>query len=201
VLWEKDGSVTDLGNLGGTGNIALETGNIALSLNNQGQVVGGSALPGNTTVHAFLWTRHTGMRDLGALPRDVVCAGVGINNRGEVVGPSIDASGNPRAFLWQNGVMTDLNTLIPAGSPLFLLFASGINDVGEIVGFGVTGTGDVHGFLATPKHGEDNEDRSESLASASQSVTSPMVPSEDARRLLQQRLPFGRFGARLRGPR
>jgi hypothetical protein len=57
VLWEKDGSVTNLGNLGGTGNIALEVGNIALSINNQEQVVGGSALPGNTTVHAFLLIR------------------------------------------------------------------------------------------------------------------------------------------------
>jgi hypothetical protein len=32
-----------------------------------------------------------------------------------------------RAFLWQNGVMTDLNILIPADSLLYLLFAHGIN--------------------------------------------------------------------------
>jgi probable HAF family extracellular repeat protein len=46
--------------------------------------------------------------------------------------------------------MTDLNDLIPSNSPLHLLTAFGINDVGEIVGFGVTNTGDLHAFLATP---------------------------------------------------
>jgi hypothetical protein len=46
-------------------------------------------------------------------------------------------SGNLRALLWQNGVMTDLNALIPANSGLYLQFASeGINSRGEIAGFG-----------------------------------------------------------------
>ena len=77
-----------------------------------------------------------------------------INNRGEVVGASVSApgpaTGNPRAFVWRNGVMTDLNSLVPADSPLHLLTAFAINDLGEIVGFGATEGGDLHGFLATP---------------------------------------------------
>jgi probable HAF family extracellular repeat protein len=156
VLWERDGSVHDLGNLGGTVNPALfGVGNVALSINNRSQVVGASALPGDTTAHAFLWTRAAGMRDLGALPGDDASAGVGINDRGEVVGPSIDATGNPRAFLWHDGVMTDLNTLIPARSPLFLLFAVAINSRGEVAGFGVQkSTGEVHAFLASPRDGD-----------------------------------------------
>jgi probable HAF family extracellular repeat protein len=162
VLWEKDGSVTDLGNLGGTANPALlAVGNIAFSINNRGQVVGASALPGDAAVHAFLWTRERGMRDLGTLPGDVNSAGLGINDRGEVVGASINgsaANGNPRAVLWKKGVPIDLNTLIPPNSPLYLLTAVGINDVGEVVGFGVTSTGDIHGFLAIPIHGEDEID-------------------------------------------
>ena len=60
------------------------------------------------------------------------------------------AGGNPRAFVWRNGVMTDLNTLVPADSPLYLLTAFAVNDSGEIVGFGATEDGDLHGFLATP---------------------------------------------------
>jgi probable HAF family extracellular repeat protein len=150
------------------------------------------------TDHAFLWTRRTGMRDLGTLPGDVASGGTAINDRGEVVGPSLDASGNPRAFLWKNGVMTDLNTLVPANAPLFLLLATAINSSGEIAGFGVNSTGGVHGFLATPRDGEDD---SESLSPASHGATSPMALSEDARKLLQQRLPFGLFGGRLVGPR
>jgi probable HAF family extracellular repeat protein len=158
VLWESDESVTDLGNLGGTGNPALlGIGNVAFSINNRGHVIGTSALRGDTITHAFLWTRETRMRDLGTLPGDVNSAALSINDSGEVVGGSIDgsvATGNPRAFLWHNGVMHDLNDLSP-DSPLFLLVAFGINDVGQIAGFGVTETGEVHGFLATPRRGGD----------------------------------------------
>ena len=154
VLWEADGSVHDLGNLGGTVNTdLLSIGNAALAINNRGQVAGVSALPGNQSTHAFLWTKKTGIRDLGTLPGDVNSAGLAINDRGDVVGGSIDgdlASGNPRPFIWQNGVMSDLNDLIPADSPLYLLVAFWINDAGEIAGFGVTGTGEIHAFLATP---------------------------------------------------
>lgn len=60
------------------------------------------------------------------------------------------ASFNPRAFLRQNGVMTDLNTLIPANSPLHLLLACSINSSGQIVGLAVTSGGELHGYLATP---------------------------------------------------
>jgi probable HAF family extracellular repeat protein len=67
VLWEH-GAVTDLGNLGGTYNpAALGVGNVALNVNNNGQVVGSSAIPGSAHNHAFLWSRQTGMKDLGTL--------------------------------------------------------------------------------------------------------------------------------------
>ncbi len=50
LLWEK-GKVTDLGNLGGkTGQAG---GNIAYDINNQGQVVGNSDLPGDTNFSRF----------------------------------------------------------------------------------------------------------------------------------------------------
>jgi probable HAF family extracellular repeat protein len=153
VLWEPDGSVSDLGNLGGTVNPAIPgIGQAAVGINNQGQVVGASALAGNSTAHAFLWSRLTGMRDLGTLAGDVHSAGLGISDRGEVVGISLDGMGNPRPFLWKDGVMTDLNSLVDANSPLHLLFASGINSRGQIEGFGVTDSGDVHGYLASPSY-------------------------------------------------
>ena len=60
--------------------------------------------------------------------------------------------GSCRAFLWQpaDGVLTDLNTLIPKDSPWYLESATSINNAGEIVGYG-TINGSVHAFLATPK--------------------------------------------------
>jgi probable HAF family extracellular repeat protein len=142
----------------------------------------------------------TGMRDLGTLPGDVNSVGLGINDRGEVVGESGDASGNSRGFLYQNGVMYDLNTLIPANSPLFVLSANSINSGGEIAGVGMTSDGDVHGFLATPSSGEDT---SGSLSAASERVTGPKALPEYVRKMLQQRLRSGRFGgrARIMGPR
>lgn len=154
VLWEN-GAVTDLGNLGGTSNPAvLAVGNAAFAINNRGQVVGASALRGNQQIHAFLWTWETGMKDLGTLPGDLFSAGLGINDRGEVIGNSIAAPGppmgQPHPWLWRDGVMVNLNTLIPAHSPLQLLTASWINNRGQITGFGATSDGNIHAFLLTP---------------------------------------------------
>jgi probable HAF family extracellular repeat protein len=146
LLWET-GTVTDLGSLGGTGQ---GFGNLAYNINNQGQVVGGSDLRGNANFHSFLWTSGTGMQDLGTLPGDANSTALGINDAGDVVGVSLDANFNPRAYLSKNGTMTDLNTLIPAGSPLSLLTACSINSSEEIVGFAIDSSGNIHGYIATP---------------------------------------------------
>jgi probable HAF family extracellular repeat protein len=153
VLWDFDGTPLDLGNLGGSVDVSLPAvGNRGLYISNRGEVVGGSALAGNKTAHAFLWTRDAGMKDLGMLNGDSNSGALAINDRGEVVGVSNDDKGNFRAFLWRNGLMTDLNTLAPSDSPLYLLFALGINNRGEIVGYGATKSGDVHAFLAMPSN-------------------------------------------------
>jgi probable HAF family extracellular repeat protein len=191
LLWEK-GKATDLGNLGGkTGQAG---GNIAYDINNQGQVVGNSDLPGDTTFHAFLWARRTGMQDLGTLSGDVASASISINDAGSVVGASLDAKFNPRAFLWEKGVMTDLNTLIAGHSPLYLLTGCSINSRGEITGLGMTSTGEIHTYLATPTRGVAASE------STSLSVISRRVLSDDARKLPQQQMRFGRFGVGLMGP-
>ena len=187
LLWEK-GKATDLGNLGGqTGQAG---GNIAYDINNQGEVVGNSDLPGDTTFDAFLWTRRTGMKDLGTLSGDVASVSLSINDAGSVIGASIDASGNPRAFLWENGVMTDLNTLIAGESPLYLLTGCSINSRGEITGLGLTSTGEIHTYLARPAHGVATSE------STSPAVITRKILSDDARKLMQQQLRFGRSGAR-----
>jgi probable HAF family extracellular repeat protein len=155
VLWEN-GSVTDLGNLGGTcitpciSSTLGTLGNVALYINGQGQVFGTSVLAGEKTQHAFVWTREVGIKDLGTVKGDYASVALGANDKGEVVGLSFDKTGVPRAFLRRDGVMLDLNTLLPANSPIHALAAGLINSRGEIAGFGVTSGGQMHAFLATP---------------------------------------------------
>jgi probable HAF family extracellular repeat protein len=185
LLWQS-GQATDLGNLGGTGH---GNGIMAINLNNKGQVVGNSDLAGDTNFHGFLWTQGTGMQDLGTLSGDVNSLAIGINDAGDLVGVSLDAKFNPRAFFWRNGVMTDLNSLAPADSPLFLITGCSINSQGQIIGIAVDSTGALHGYLATPSNDQ-------SISAASQSASTPMVLSEDVRKRLQRR-----FGATLMAPR
>jgi probable HAF family extracellular repeat protein len=151
VLWEN-GTVTDMGNLGGSVNTGIPgIGTIALGINNRGQAVGAAALPGNEIGHAFLWSKKLGhMLDLGTIQEDVVSAALGINDEGNVVGASSDSDGNPRAFLFSKGTMKDLNTLVPPDAPIYMLIPYAINSEGQVAGFGVTGTGEIHGFLASP---------------------------------------------------
>jgi probable HAF family extracellular repeat protein len=187
LLWQN-GNLTYLGNLGGT-----STG--ATDINNRGQVVGASDLPGDTTAHAFLWTKSTGMQDLGTLPGDSSSLARGINNKGQVVGQSCDAGGNCRAFLWQNGVMTDLNTLVPGGgSTLFLFEAFAMNPRGQFaaVGFDVI-SGDCCAFLATPSDGEAASGSASPTPDNQISQNQKAVLPENVRKMLQQRLGFGRL--------
>jgi probable HAF family extracellular repeat protein len=155
VLWEN-GSVTDMGNLGGTCITSCVSptlgplGNVALYMNNKGHAFGTSVLAGEQTQHAFEWTRETGMKDLGTVPGDYASVALGANDKGEVVGFSFDKTGAPRAFLRRNGVMIDLNTLLPANSPIYALGAGLINASDEIAGVGVTSNGQMHAYLATP---------------------------------------------------
>jgi probable HAF family extracellular repeat protein len=150
VLWEKDGTPVDLGSLVSGGKI-----NIAGGINNLGEVDGGSQ-SSDGYPHAFLWTKSAGMKDLGTLPGDFFSSGTcchTINDKGQVVGFSFPGPlGSGRAFLWENGVMTDLNTLIPRDSPWYLQSALSINEAGQIAGYG-TINGAVHAFLATPCEG------------------------------------------------
>jgi len=178
VLWQN-GTVNDLGSLGGTVNLPSD-------INNQGQVSGLSNLPGDTTGHAFLWQNGV-MTDLGTLPGDVSSSGDGINSKGQVVGESVDADGNERAFIWENGVMTDLNTLIPADSPLFLLEATGTNNSrGQIAGRALqTSTGEVHAFLATPSTDEVASD-SATLTAQGETSRAKVVLPENVRKMLRE---------------
>ena len=111
-------------------------------INNGGQVTGYAQLAGNTETHAFLTGANGyGMQDLGTLG-GAVSLGLAVNALGQVVGFSYVtlSSGTPHAFLYSNGKMTDLNTLIDPQSSLALYVtltdANAITDNGYILALG-----------------------------------------------------------------
>ncbi len=146
VLWEKD-TVIDIGDLGG------DAWHTPMDIDDAGNVVGFSNPTGVIGIdfnpHAFLWTRAGGIRDLGTLPGDANSQGLGVNSSLQVVGVSSGATN--RAFLWENGVMQDLNSLVGPNFPDVLIVAQHISDDGVIVGRAVLhGTTRQVPFVATP---------------------------------------------------
>jgi probable HAF family extracellular repeat protein len=199
VLWDHN-TVTDMGNLGGN------CCNSPVDINSHGQVVGYSSTIGNTpfTVHAFLWQKGGAMTDLGVLPGDSGSLGFGINDREQVVGFSFDQNLSARAFIWQDGVMTDLNTLVKPGStPLYLVFGNDINSRGEIAAYAFNpSNGELRAAVAIPCDEEhaDNEGceagaEGTSAARAETRQNPKFVVPENVRKLVRQRLGIGRFGA------
>ena len=122
----------------------------AYGVNGSGHIVGDMSLTrGGAIKHAFRYTDSaSGLVDLGTLGGTNSTA-LDINSADQVVGTSITASGDAHAFVWQGGAMTDLNTLLPAGSGWVLTQANAINNRGEIAGTGLVG-GVAHAFLLSP---------------------------------------------------
>ena len=142
----SDGMMTELGTLSG----GWSVGN---AINDAGQVTGYSTsdpfdITGST--RAFLYRNGT-MTDLG------LGEGRGINNLGQVVGITRGTSGRQVAALFNDGTVTDLNTLIPPELGWLLLDASDINEAGQITGRGfidfdkdgIDGSEDIHAYLLT----------------------------------------------------
>jgi probable HAF family extracellular repeat protein len=114
-----------------------------VAINQRGQVAGDSATPPLNVNHAFLWSG--GRRiDLGTLGADFSTA-QGINDRGAVVGQAEIAGGSLRAFVWRDGVMTDLGVLEPGG--MNGSRANDLNGRGWIVGGSDVAGGDFHAVL------------------------------------------------------
>lgn len=140
-LW-SNGAMVDLGTLGGSKSHAF-------SINDSGQAVGFSSIAANNLEHATLWSNGT-IQDLGVLPNYSFSYANDINNKGQIVGTSTkDYQGKGCATLWENGSVIDLNSLI-AGSGWYLLDARGINDKGQIVGYGYNPEGFTRGYLLIP---------------------------------------------------
>ncbi len=182
VMWDH-GKIVNLGTLGGV------AWNTPMAINWRGEVVGFSDLHGDQNgtpnFQAFLWRKGRGMIDLGTLPGDVYSQALGINGVGQVVGVSYGANfATSRAFIWENGKMTDLNSRIGKSSHFYLLYANDINDKGIIAGGACILTSGTCGsnapaYMAIPSK--------ETTGSSAAGVASPTLPKQ-LRRLLLSRL-------------
>ena len=181
VIWQN-GKTTDMGNIGGA------AWNTPMAINQNGVVVGFANVQpgGGLLAHAFIWTRSVGMRDLGTLPgqgADAQSQALGINDQGQVVGLSCTAGfASCQAFLWQNGVMTNLNSLVAPGYDDQLIQASDINDAGVITGEAANSSGDVLSFVATPG-GLGSSHAAAGIGSSAQNVP---LPAKLRAKLLQR---------------
>ncbi len=151
VMWQN-GVPTDIGNLGG------HSWNTPTAINNHGTVVGfalRAGQDGTRNFQAFVWTSATGMKALPMAADDIRSEALGVNDKDQIVGLSRGPSGI-RAVLWQNGVLTELNSLTAAGSP-YLLYANDINNAGEIAGEAFDGaTGAAPAYVAVPQRGKSS---------------------------------------------
>lgn len=153
VMWQN-GTVMDIGGLPGS------LGNASGAINDVGQIAGQSILteangPFLEQSVAFIW------RDgvITALPS--LFSGltgshpVGINNRGVVVGESLDEfAAESTATVWVHNAVFDLNQLVDPNDPLkstvTLLDARAINDRGQIVAGAPAADFSIEFYLLTP---------------------------------------------------
>ncbi|MFT7579118.1 MAG: putative repeat protein (TIGR01451 family), partial [Myxococcota bacterium] len=117
---EAQGSMTDLGTLGGVGSSPV-------ALNRNGEVTGTSDTAIGT-LNAFHWSVSTGMVDLGTLGGNSMTP-VAISGSGQIAGHGQGANGQTGAFLWsKDRGLEDLGQLLGAATVLDL------NTNGQVVG-------------------------------------------------------------------
>jgi probable HAF family extracellular repeat protein len=135
--WDGNSGMVPLEKIEGTWS------NIALAINNHGDIVGNfmmfidvNSVPGLAIAwRAFRYTKADGIIDLGTLG-GTYSAAFSVNDSGQIAGLSNQVSGLvtgrdiDRAFLWENGEMFDLGTIEECDHSAAL----SINDHGQIVG-------------------------------------------------------------------
>ncbi len=150
VLWSSGGQITDLGALyeqGQSQGLGLNSGNVVVG---QSDVQIGDLVVSHAA--RFSLDRTTGAvtrEDLGALVANGSSTATAISDDGQVTGYSASLSGFTHAFLYEGGLMVDLQRGDLDGSSYGLAIGDGGHVVGELK---LTGLGS-RAFVWTPTTG------------------------------------------------
>src|SRR5262249_34830925 len=118
----------------------------ARGINAVGNIVGWGRT--NGVEHAFL-LQGSLLSEIAVLPGGRNSYALGVDDAHLVVVAATGSNGVLHAFLWQNGNLTNLNDLLPSGTGWELVEARGINNAGQIVGWGKVNNQE-QGFLLSP---------------------------------------------------
>jgi probable HAF family extracellular repeat protein len=145
-VWQN-GVIRDLGVFPG------DDDSSASAINSVGQIVGSSGhtdpITYETAYKPFVYANGV----MTAIPVvSIDSYAVDINDSGVVVGTMRAAGGLSKfhAWIYADGAVTTLNSLIPFGTGLDIAYANAINNAGQIAGVAVDGQGRNHAVLLTP---------------------------------------------------
>jgi probable HAF family extracellular repeat protein len=175
-LWDN-GTMIDLGNLGGTSSTAE-------CLNTRGEVIGNSNLPGDQIFHAYVW-RDGQMQDLGTLGGNTSQA-IWINDAGEIAGVAdLPTPGLHHAVVWRHGHIHDLGTVNGDACSA----ATVVNSRGQVIGTSTDCAKALHAFLW--EAGSPMRDLNTLIAPGSGLVLSRAIDINDRGEILVQSRPLG----------
>jgi len=134
--WTAQGGIRNLGSMG-----ASFSEHDALRINEFGQIAGGAFNTTTALWHPFIWHPSTGFVDLKTKGFAASRSGIayGINKFGHVALLILEPDGTRRPAVWVNGVgVVEMPNLGGADGEVW-----DINDLGMIVGWGLTGSGEM----------------------------------------------------------
>jgi len=126
--------------------ILNSTGSCATSINDSGEYVGYYDTATETDAFLYNGSQYEEIGQLSSFPNAV--GFLEINAGGEIINDKLN--GQVGAYLDTGSGFVDLNTLIDPNAGWTLLAANGINDAGQIVGYGSGPDGNTDAFLLTP---------------------------------------------------
>lgn len=137
---------TSTGGMKALQSVASATGMTANAINQSGEIAGTAYVNGST--YGVVWSASGTLTNFGKIDNTTSMAITGINDTGFVTGNAGFSNFTP--FLWTgSGSIKYLSDLISPTSGWTLMSSSGINDQGQLVGYGMY-QGSIHGYMLTP---------------------------------------------------